>query len=298
MKFFRWILSHLTIIIVLSVILYVYLTQYGFWSDDVVEPAIKPLTESSGQQSTNKESFTNVEDSLYVEDSLSVEDSVSADNNLAGKKLVEEKLIENNSLQSLAIDRAPPADDFSRRMKEYKQRLSSEEQKAMDNAAKTFQQELDSEAKFPVDAHSKPIVATNTVEVEDVSSEHSSLSKKFPAQLIEQTQNKNLDSAHVKEKKAEDPAQIKPEALSDIKIGDDVADRQQKNALAVQKKRVNTQDKKLQQQIRDRQKQLQDKMVLLIPLNAEKETETNTTNNKKNINIKTVKPLINTPEQK
>ena len=292
MKFFRWILSHLTIIIVLSVVLYVYLTQYGFLSDEVAEPAIKPLMEPSGQQFSNNESFNNVDDFSNVEDSVNADgsvnadSSVSADNNQTEKKSVEEKVIENNSLQSPVVDRAPPSNDFFRRMKEYKLRLSSEEQKAMDNAARTFHQKLESEVKFPTDTHSKPIVKTNTVEVEDVSSE--------------QTQNEDFEFAHVKVKKAEAPAQIKPEASSDIKIDDEAVDRQQTNPLAIQKKRVNTQDKKLQQQIRDRQKQLQDKMVLLIPLNAEKKTDTNTNTitNKKNTNIKAVKPLINTPEQK
>ncbi|MCN4143612.1 MAG: hypothetical protein LC437_00590 [Thiohalomonas sp.] len=154
-------------------------------------------------------------------------------------------------------------------MKEYKLRLSSEEQEAMDNVVRTFHQKPERELKFPTDTHSKPIVKTNTVELEDVSSE--------------QTQNEDFEFAHVKVKKTEAPAQIKPEASSDVKIDDEAVNRQQTNPLAIQKKRVNTQDKKLQQQIRDRQKQLQDKMVLLIPLNAEKKTDTNinTITNKK-----------------
>lgn len=50
-------------------VLYVYLTQYGFLSDEVLEPIIKPLMEALGQQFSNNESFNNVDD------------SVSADNN-------------------------------------------------------------------------------------------------------------------------------------------------------------------------------------------------------------------------
>lgn len=295
MKFFRWILSHLTIIVVLSVIVYIYWSQYGFGPDEGVESTAKPLVESSE----------------YHSDKLRRKaDSDNIDKPMSDNSLLEQELIETNAIESQNRVTSYPSSDFSQRMREYKQNLSVEEQEVMDNAGKTFQQESKNVIKYPTDNDLEAIEQSNSVVTKDMS-----LIPQLPGDDLQKESTEAIRLREVYapveapfeapfEVMAEAPVKIKAEAPVEIKAeapetrGNIEAGKEYTRPLVVQKKGVSAQDKKLQQQIRDRQKQLQDQMISLIPLDSEKNTDADTVLNKKNTNVILTKSIINTSEHK
>jgi len=269
MNFFRWILSHLTIIVVLFVILYFYWNHYGSLSDELVEPAAKPLIESpehvSKKQLANKERSDNISEPV-----------------LDHNTIVEKK---SPDFQNTASSHF--SSDFSKRMEEYKQRLSAEEQNVMNNAAGTFQQGSENTFKYPTD-DIKPVGKNDNIdEVMSFAPAPVTVKETVSSQPISDLQDKKIEWVHIK--KADSVDKIQAEV-----IVAEQPEKQKKSPVPVKKKSLNVDDKKLQQQIRDRQKQLQDQMISLIPMDSEKKISTNIDS----INIKSVKPLINTPEQK
>ncbi|RKZ95008.1 MAG: hypothetical protein DRQ43_06025 [Gammaproteobacteria bacterium] len=262
MNFFRWILSHLTIIVVLFVILYFYWNHYGSSSDELVEPAAKSLIESpehvSKKQRINKEHSDNISQPV-----------------LDHNTIVEKKSMDFQNTAS-----SHSSGDFSKRMEEYKQRLSAEEQNVMNNAAGTFQQGSEKTFKYPTD-DIKPVEKNDNVdEVMSFAPAAVTVKETVSSQPISDLQDEEIKRVHIRKADTVDKTQAEAKVVEQAEK---------------QKKSLNVDDKKLQQQIRDRQKQLQDQMILLIPLDSEKKTSTTII---KSTKIESIKPLINTPEQK
>ena len=118
MVFFRWVLSHLTLIVVLSFAIYIY------WNKDEIWPPDR-ITEDSESQYTEE---------LIISDSQ--------------VKPVEKTHSDNEVISAPIVSHS--SSDFAHRMKLYRQTLSVEEQEVMDNAEKSFQYApLEGTIKYP-----------------------------------------------------------------------------------------------------------------------------------------------------
>ncbi len=116
--FLRWVLSHLTLIVVLSFAIYIY------WSKDEIWPTER-ITEDSKSQ--------------YAEE-LIISDSQA--------KPVEKTHSDSEAVSAPIVSHS--SSDFAHRMKLYRQTLSVEEQEIMDNAEKSFQYApLEGTIKYP-----------------------------------------------------------------------------------------------------------------------------------------------------
>ncbi|MCU7954466.1 MAG: hypothetical protein KZQ64_13915 [gamma proteobacterium symbiont of Bathyaustriella thionipta] len=224
-------------------------------SDKAVEATIKPLVESPEQTLENKGSDDN-------------RVKPESDN----RDVVEEKGGAEKYSEPQILTSSYSSNDFSKRMKEYKKKLSFEEQESMEQAAKTFQHESESIVVYPTEDSIKPVEKNTRVDIKD----------ELSAPIVEENiiQSENIADSDVKESVAHTQSKteytvsdVQAETSSETIVKGKVADKQAINPLAVQNESVNVQDKALQQQIRDRQKQLQDQMVLLIPLTSKKKTE-------------------------
>ena len=274
MKFLRWILSHLTLIIVLTLIIYIYWNRNEIWSDAVPEEQIK---ERSIEQLTKPLKAGQIENT-EPDETLSTSKAISTEN------------------QSRSASRTP--NDFSERMMQYRKTLSVEEQEVMEKAAEIFQQVADGTIKYPTEAiidikqeDSEDIKATTYVEND--ASEQLLNTKVTRTQVGDTTQkevtivdNVEMDELH------ENGLNENFEAI--ISQSASVVSPLAENSAIIKKDNPEVQTKNLQQQIRNRQKQLQNQLVMLVPFDS----GNNKRNSKKLKPVKPVKPVINTPEQR
>lgn len=278
MKFFRWILSHLTLIIVLCLIIYIYWNRNEIWSDEISteqikEPLIKgqPIKEPSTEQSIEPLKAKPIENT-EPDETLSTSKAISTENQNR-----------NNSRTSSG---------FSERMKQYRKTLPVEEQKVMEKAAESFQQVADGTIKYPAEA----ITDINREDIEAIPS-------------IENEASQQLLNTEVIITQAVDTTRKEVTIVDNVEIDESHENRFNENfevlisqspsldsphsntSAIIKKDSHEVQTKKLQQQIRKRQKQLQNQMVMLVPFNTAK----NQRNSKK---LTPIKPVINTPEQR
>jgi len=272
MKFFRWILSHLTIIVLLSVIFYFFWNKDDFGADEA-NPIKTPRVESPIEQQRDTTDAAKI---------------TKSDNNQSlNKSSVVTKSLENQTASELNAE-----SDFSRRMKAYKKTLSSEQLKIMDEAGKTFHQKSERAVKS-VDSNKLVFIDKPGVAFKDDTSLEQDALKKIPQQHLGELQEPGYDTGDVIAKNPEVDEIINAGTVADKVISDE--DKPQHvNALTKQEKMPGNKDKNLQQQIRDRQKQLQRQMVLLVPLDVKKKTDAKI----KNTYTELIKPVVYTPEQK
>ncbi len=228
MAFFRWILSHLTLIIIFSFAVYIY------WVKDEIWP-VHNIVEDVEQQPVAK---------------------VISHNQL---KAVEKKQSGSGVADAVAVTRS--SNDFVHRMEQYRQTLSVEEREAMDSAEKTVQYApVDGKIEYPVESE---------IEAELTQAE------KFKASTSQEI-TEHDDVSQQEETQHLSAEEFEPESETQI--------------IEVKKKKKESRSKmqttKLQKEIRNRQKELQSRMLMLIPVKSE--------DNKP----KSVKPQINTPEQR
>ncbi|WP_198264422.1 hypothetical protein [sulfur-oxidizing endosymbiont of Gigantopelta aegis] len=262
MKFFRWILSHLTLILMLSLAVYLY------WnSDDTTEPL-----ESSASKTPVSETTKSLDSDVTTDQS-------TADNS-------PQEPIEAVAETPSANDDSQPPNDFSKRMQEYREKLRTEEQQAMDKAAKSLALEYASgdEIKYPTDSDIDA----------DLSTKHNNLNvepfKDSPVNVVKATKtNKTIVRPDKTINQQEDKAlevvirdSLLPEtqALKDNNVTDAVK------------------TKNIKRQIRDRQRQLQSQMVMMVPLegmNAKINNKSQAAKKKKL--LKPIEPVIETAEQ-
>ncbi|MCW8931678.1 MAG: hypothetical protein OQL19_15780, partial [Gammaproteobacteria bacterium] len=297
MKFFRWILSHLTLILLLFLVVYVVWDWNVTNSQDntadvksVKKINVSQATESSVISSTERlevdeTSGTIVKDSNIYESSGMETTSIPA----SSRKTV----IESTDISSQNDSDYQVSDDFSKRMNRYRQSLPVEEQKMMDNAGNNFHQVSDDSIKYPTDRDIDFVLEDSKIDTyikNDISQEISDLGSddEYPAEemldeviVSDSHQADELMSNDKIDIPVTQPSVILPDNNSTIA----------KNTNSQVKVRTNN----MQQQIRDRQRQLQNQMVMLVPFDGPTNKVINKPS-KKQFNY--IKPVINTPEQR
>lgn len=315
-KIFRWLISHLSLIVVLSVIFYLF---WSYWSQERAETTIEPSVKLEGQLPEKKIS-SNKSDEVVTLDNYSAE----------------EKTMQKKASGLPAVTSSYAASNFSRRMNEYKHNLSPEGKKVMENAGRTFYQQSEQVIRYPTDSDLKTIEITHTVKTE--SNQVKASGMLFPAELHKspdtlvasveafdepiETFNKSVETIDKPVEVFNKPAEAfnkpvetlnkpvetfnKPvETLNKLNIKKapfniSVAEKEQQVSALSANEDVKAQEKNLQKQIRDRQKKLQEQMILLIPLNSEdvkKKSDRKTISTINTVSVKPVKPLIHTAEQ-
>jgi hypothetical protein len=268
MKFFRWILSHLTLILVLSLVVYLY------WnSDETAESAESVATKTPVPEATKPLG------------------SIATDVQPSSEK--------SSQVKSLApiVETRPVSDshsqtDFSKRMQEYREKLRTEEQQAMDKASKTLELEFASgdEIKYPTDSD----IGAN-VSIVNESSLLEPLkprAKKSSLNVAKEVKSIIVSDESVSQKEDED---------LEVVIRDSLATEQQAiKSKQVVKNNSATDDalttKNIQRQIRDRQRQLQSQMVMMVPLDGLNTKAAKKSQSAKKA-LKEVEPVIETAEQ-
>jgi len=297
-KFIRWILSHLTIIIILS------FAAYLFWNR-----AELGLGDSHSLENTPVET---------VLEKNSSDEAVNVD--LANHSDLDNSLQETNptALTSTLNDtnlasESPKADDFSERMDRYKKSLPVKEQKVMDKAEGLFQGKEVQNKEY----QSKETQKNDTQQQDIEYSEDSSLSDlqgafKYPSDIVleddiaESDVDTLLDNTATVAPLSTDVMLVEKSVATNksIPTKKNIPIDENRTAEKVQPNRneqvVKAKPKRWQQEIHNRQKQLQSEMVMLIPLEDinQKQTKRIVKNKKKQQSIKLIKPVINTPEQR
>ncbi|MCP3849603.1 MAG: tetratricopeptide repeat protein [Gammaproteobacteria bacterium] len=282
-KFIRWILSHLTIIILLS------LALYFFWNRADVELSDISSLENTLLETTQGENSSN--ETLTVD----LAQTTDVNNSPEGTNPTTTSTILSNVDSS---SEPPEANNFSKRMEHYKQTLPAEEQKVMDNAEELFLNK-DISNKEPQIKE----IQTNDIQQQGVeySADSSPValqdSLKYPSDLVLEDdivpENVNTPlNDDVVTQVVTDPTPI---------INSVPTEKTQPNHS---EQVVEAKPKRWQQKIHDRQKQLQSEMVMLIPLeNLNQSQKKRKIKNKQQQqqqqqSIKLIKPVINTPEQR
>ena len=293
MKFFRWILSHLTLIVVLTLVIYIYWNRNEIWPDAVPEEQIK---ERSTEQSIEPLKAKPIE-------------NTDSDETLSTSKLI--------STENQSRSDSRTSNNFSERMKQYRKALPVEEQEVMEKAAETFQQVADDTIKYPAEAIDGTIkypteaidgtikYPTETIiDLKREDSEDIKATTSVENEVSEQLLNTAVASTQAldatpKEVTIADNVDVYDSPENGLNENFDVVISQSASAVSpladnsanIKKDNSEMQNKNLQQQIRNRQKQLQNQMVMLVPFNS--------VNNKRNSKkLEPVKAVINTPEQR
>ncbi len=144
MKFVRWILSHLLLIVVVLLVLYLIVRQY----DDWLSAENKPSDSASGKFST-LHTRAEAASKISIKNELRQNIGSSTLGNKSTAKVAEADAISEIKADSAFNDGAiiEPDSNFSWRMKQYKQQLSSTEQHRMEQAAHLYQQQSQGESK-------------------------------------------------------------------------------------------------------------------------------------------------------
>ncbi len=279
-KFIRWILSHLIIIILLSLVL------YFFWNRADVELSDISSLENTLLETTQGENSSN--ETLTVD----LAQMTSVNNSPEGINSTTTSTIFSNVDSS---SEPPKANNFSKRMEHYKQTLPAEEQKVMDNAEELFLNK-DISNKEP------QIKEMQTNDIQQQGVEYSADSSpvalqdslKYPSDLVLEddivSENVNTPLNDVVTQVVTDPTPI---------INSVPTEKTQPNHS---EQVVEAKPKRWQQKINDRQKQLLSEMVMLIPLENlnQSQKKRKIKNKQKQQSIKLIKPVINinTPEQR
>ncbi len=275
MKFFRWILSHLTLIIVLSLILYIYWNRNDIWPQEAVEKTSSTVLNAS--VASDETIISDEGDTAANSSETQPEDDVQTDVQtapVAAEPLTAAPVQPSSALpeaadypqQAVAV---PSADDFAERMRQYRLSLPVEDRAAMDKAEQVFQQVADGTIKFPNEA--------------DIGLKDSA--DKFPANVVD----KKIAVVEPPDSVRRQSVKQQPEPVAAVDRAASIVSAQH--------------TRELQKQIRNRQKQLQEQMVMLIPLSASAEKKSAEIKNSDmtksaSVQLKPVKPVINTPGQR
>ncbi|MCK5648467.1 MAG: hypothetical protein KAI22_06260, partial [Gammaproteobacteria bacterium] len=270
MKFFRWILSHLMLIIVLSLLIYVYWNRSEIWSE---EASSEQLNES---QSTETKS------------------SKIQDADVWGTKVqgiaYEELETDKSALKAIAIENPNRAEvgsssEIYQRMKRYRESLSVTEREVMDKAASTFHQVSDDTLKSPVESEieAKQENLENTEQHilpgKDAAEQISAVAVNSTQQVIDDSAREEVIIVH----EAETDDSLENELNEDFEVvisqsptsSAHNTKEHSTEANSTEENSSEAQTKSLQQQIRNRQKQLQNQMVMLIPFGSESSSDEN-----------------------
>lgn len=295
MKFFRWILSHLTVIFLLLSIVYVYWNRNEIWPEEVSTlPLIEQVKEPPKMQAAEESAVISESKnraSVLLDSYDDVDNSLSISNVTTNKPVIV----------------ADSSSDFSERMKQYRKSLPDEERKLMDSATKTYQHIPDEASiKYP-DAIDMVVLKQEKTEELSI---HKTVNKPVPKKQADQNMDKYTPDIV---KKPVTVTEFKKDRENRIKVVDDkiektmsqlapsfteesredTADVDARETSGANNSSIQTED--LQKQIRNRQRELENQMVMLIPLRSSNTTHAGKLSSKK---TKRVKAEINTSEQR
>lgn len=270
MKFFRRILSHLMLIIILSLLIYVYWNRSEIWSE---ETTVEKVSKQAVKPSLTKQSDT--------------------------LRLTETPGIETKSIEIQDAD-VRASSEFSERMRQYRQSLPVKEREAMDKAASTFHQVSGGAIKYPAESESE--VKPETQEIieqpaligNDVSEQISEASVSSRQQIIDSANEviivNEIETNDSLENEANEDFEVVISQSPALSAKNTTEASTEENSTEQNDSAAQTEN--LQKQIRSRQKQLQNQMLMLIPFSSE-----NSAAEKKH-DSKNLKPVINTVEQR
>lgn len=301
MKFLRWILSHLTLILLISLLIYLFWNRNEIWPEEIAdrEVTVERHTELSVAKKIDTTSVAHVTVSGSNEQGISDQDT----------RVKELGSNENNYILSHSlIDESTDSyssSNFSERMEQYRKSLPVDEREEMDKAEEIFQQVSDGTIKFPSQSDVDTITGDPeillAIKPMDASVEDIAIAKmsQYSSEVIHNDSQYEIDEPNIyktrddyakktvvtqaavdKEMAEKDTVegiveqniveqdtakQSIKEKQSDSVVLDNLSNLKAKAQTAkVQEKETHTQD--LQYQIRKRQRQLQNQMVMLVPL--------------------------------
>ncbi len=241
-KLMRWVLSHLTLFTVLSLVLYAYWNRSEFWPESWPDSAEKPprietsdawadsekkvkrsgptiVEKNQSENETSSLKYGNIviqsmRDDKTLQYPGDVEDTVNVTRK-ASNQGFDTVNIKNSEIDSLEYQNETSYDasvDFSEPMRRYKQGLSFKQQKAAEKATKVFQQETEKPVKYPDEEE------INNASIKPKAG--SFQDKKLQAQIYtrqKQLQNQMISLIPFSEKKGESNDKLTSKEKSEVK---------------------------------------------------------------------------------
>lgn len=313
MKFFRWILSHLTLILLLSLLIYLFWNRNEMWSEETIAEKIieQPVTKQIEITKDDEVAHDFVGGSILQDTDTIAKNIDSDENNLSP---IDSSIEDSEGSRS--------SSGFSKRMSHYREMLPADEREDMDKAEEIFQQVTDGTIKFPSQSDIEMVTDASEQLLQkpiEVSEDELATIKmdQYPTEIIQSdtgidSQDGVGDFPEYEAPEYEVLNDIVEQPIQEIQTNPPVLDKRSNLNSKSQSINVRTKDahtQNLQYQIRNRQRELQNQMVMLVPLSntkssnalsnkVNKDLRSNTRNKKSSNPFKSIKPVINTPEQR